>query len=218
MDPRETLRQLHAQAASIPHASVPSLRRRKTDDLPGTYTFRADERAAHTPLQGLPTYLSPDPAINTHSYSSGVQFRPVMTPESLPRTASSRGANTPASDFITSFLDPSSSSATSHDDPFDPPMSPDSFLDHTDADFDGLSTNSDAHPFRRRRTTNAYTKIHNLLADLRRDRISPVDILIQVLDSDDIAYDRYRGNLYRKDSKKLSLLLEKGQFGQQPFD
>ncbi|KAF7345728.1 hypothetical protein MVEN_01592900 [Mycena venus] len=56
--------------------------------------------------------------------------------------------------------------------------------------------------------TNTYTKIHNLLASLRQDWISPVDILLQVLDPDDIVYDRYRGNLYRDDSTKLASLIE----------
>jgi hypothetical protein len=60
----------------------------------------------------------------------------------------------------------------------------------------------------RRQRTSTYAKIDSLLSDLRRDRISPVDILIQVLDPDDIGYDRYRGNLYRDDSTKLHELLE----------
>jgi hypothetical protein len=43
---------------------------------------------------------------------------------------------------------------------------------------------------------------------LRRERISPVDILLQVLDPDDLAYDRHRGNLYRDDNTKLTSLIE----------
>ncbi|KAJ7356524.1 hypothetical protein DFH08DRAFT_921976 [Mycena albidolilacea] len=50
-------------------------------------------------------------------------------------------------------------------------------------------------------------KIDAILSDIRTDRISPVDILIQVLDTQNTLYDRYRGNLYRNDSTKLSELL-----------
>ncbi|KAF7371872.1 hypothetical protein MVEN_00044400 [Mycena venus] len=48
---------------------------------------------------------------------------------------------------------------------------------------------------------STYDKIHGLLAELRRDHISPIDILIQIL-------DRYPGNLYPDDSTKLMELLE----------
>ncbi|KAJ7639893.1 hypothetical protein B0H17DRAFT_1216787 [Mycena rosella] len=79
--------------------------------------------------------------------------------------------------------------------------------DHLEPEPEGFRT--DTQLPRRRRTTDTYTKIHNILADLRRERISPIDILLQVLDPDDIDYDRYRGNLYREDSTKLSELLER---------
>jgi hypothetical protein len=74
-----------------------------------------------------------------------------------------------------------------------------------ESELDGLACES--FLFRRQRTST-YNKIHGLLAELRRDRISPIDILIQVLDPDDISYDRYRGNLYRDNSTKLMELLQ----------
>ncbi|KAJ7469215.1 hypothetical protein FB451DRAFT_1479113 [Mycena latifolia] len=139
------------------------------------------------------------------SYASGVQFRALMTPDPLLHAASHQ-PNPPE------FLTPSpiaSSSNTLQNDSFQPILTPDLFTHHPDVDLDELSTHPDSLPFRRRRTTNAYTKIHNLLAELRQDRISPIDILIQVLDPEDISYDRYRGNLYKEDSTKLALLLDK---------
>ncbi|KAJ7712403.1 hypothetical protein B0H14DRAFT_2645286 [Mycena olivaceomarginata] len=62
-----------------------------------------------------------------------------------------------------------------------------------DGELDGL--NPDHTPFRRRRTTDVYTKIHNYLADPRTDCISPLDLLIQ------------RQSVSQK-SAKLSKLLE----------
>jgi hypothetical protein len=91
-----------------------------------------------------------------------------------------------------------------------PPFQPNDFLepnpDYPDQDLNGLDR--DLFVLRRHRTTDSYTKIHNLLAGLRRERISPVDILLQVLDPDDLSYDRYRGNLYRDDNTKLASLIE----------
>ncbi|KAJ7922080.1 hypothetical protein B0H13DRAFT_1866147 [Mycena leptocephala] len=78
--------------------------------------------------------------------------------------------------------------------------------EHTDQDLEGLD--QDSLSSRRHLTTNSYTKIDRLLAALRRERISPLNIVIQVLDPDDIAYDRYHGNLYHKNGAKLSLLIE----------
>jgi hypothetical protein len=44
--------------------------------------------------------------------------------------------------------------------------------------------------------------------ELKENHISPVDVLIQALDPDDLSYHRYRGNLYRDDSTKLRKLLD----------
>ncbi|KAJ7206287.1 hypothetical protein GGX14DRAFT_367375 [Mycena pura] len=126
-----------------------------------------------------------------------------MTPDSVPRTFFRRND---AIESRTSLPIPSSSTILNDNDPFDSAELPDSSSDYCDQELDGLSLES--LPFRRRRSTDTYTKIHTLLAELRRDRISPVDILIQVLDPRDISYDRYRGNLYRDDSTKLAQLIE----------
>jgi hypothetical protein len=75
----------------------------------------------------------------------------------------------------------------------------------SESDLDGLAPESFLS---RRQRTSTYNKIHGVLADLRRDRISPVDLLIQVLDPNDLAYDRYRGSLYRDESNKLMQLLD----------
>jgi hypothetical protein len=53
-----------------------------------------------------------------------------------------------------------------------------------------------------------YRKINNVLAQLREGNISPVEVLIQVLDPVDVAYDRYRTHLYREESTKLAELVD----------
>jgi hypothetical protein len=199
MDPLEALSSLRSQAECIPHPPAPHLKQRKR--LEGTSILSLADTSpqffllAHTGYMGLHS-MPPTPA-----YSSGVQFRAPVTPQSLPRPASQRNLNQ-------SMEVPPSSSRVSHsDDPFESIEVSDSFPSYPDPELDGLET--DSIFFRRRRTTDTYTKIHTLLASLRQDRISPLDILIQVLDPEDMAYDRYRANLYRNDSAKLPALIEK---------
>ncbi|KAJ7710359.1 hypothetical protein B0H17DRAFT_1123516 [Mycena rosella] len=106
-------------------------------------------------------------------YASGVQFRPVHTPDSLPR------ARNPSKSLAPSFSTASSSRGAQMD-PFDHFILPGLDKEHPQSDLDGLSSDSDTHPFRSR-----------------------------LLDYEDAEYDRYRGNLYRDESSKLALLLEK---------
>jgi hypothetical protein len=201
MDPQEALRRLREQAANTPHPSVPLLRPRKS--LQGTSSFSSTDASAHAILSTPSVNLRQLAAQPTPSASSSLQFRPIITPDSLPRSSSLPNA-------VPHFTIPfaiSSSTPSHYNDPFQSaePLSP--FPNYTDQDLDGIGP--DVLPFRRRRSTDTYTKIHSLLAGLRQDRISPIDILIQVLDPDDLAYDRYRGNLYTEDSTKLSVLIER---------
>ncbi|KAJ6523940.1 hypothetical protein DFH09DRAFT_1096439 [Mycena vulgaris] len=203
MDAPDTLNAIRDRLESTPHPILPSLRPRKPVDLPGTSTFSvADQSNAETPLPFFRSHQTPLNVASTPSYASGAHFRPFHTPDSLPR------ARNPSKSLAPSFSTASSSRGAQMD-PFDHFILPGLDKEHPQSDLDGLSSDSDTHPFRSRRTTNAYTKIHNLLAELRRDRISPIDLLIQVLDYEDAEYDRYRGNLYRDESSKLALLLEK---------
>ncbi|KAJ7916617.1 hypothetical protein B0H13DRAFT_2323228 [Mycena leptocephala] len=200
MDPQEALRRLREQAENTPHLSVPHLRPKKS--LQGTSSFSSTDPSTQAFLS-IPSVNLRQPAVQpTPSAFSSLQFRPIITPDSLPRSSSLPNAVRTTIPFPIS-----SSTASHHDDPFQStePSSPSP--DYTDQELDGLSP--DALPFRRRRSTDTYTKIHNLLAGLRQDRISPIDILIQVLDPNDMVYDRYRGKLYREDSTKLSALIER---------
>ncbi|KAJ7498430.1 hypothetical protein B0H11DRAFT_2226069 [Mycena galericulata] len=202
MDLQETLRTLRNQAQIIPSAPAPYLRQRKA--LPGTSSFSLTDAGTVTVPPLFSTDLNHQNAPNTPTFASGVQFRPLMTPSSFPRIAArpyeSMGPMTP-------FPISSSLGVSNDDDLFQNTELPDLSPDYSEPELDGLNTDSDS--FRRRRSTDSYTKISTILAGLRKDRISPIDVLIQVLDSEDMSYNRYRGNLYRDDSHKLSILLAK---------
>ncbi|KAJ7254873.1 hypothetical protein C8J57DRAFT_1075995 [Mycena rebaudengoi] len=146
-----------------------------------------------TPFHGSRTVLPPSThitpsAVSTPAPPSHSQFITPITPFSLPH--------------IDTQNNPPDVSPVLFDD------SPDPFLDHS-------NWNSTAHipPLDFSQSgfipgISPYAKIDTLLATLRRDKISPVDILIQVLDPDDLAYDRYRSHLYRDDGQKMKVLLD----------
>ncbi|KAJ6468884.1 hypothetical protein C8R45DRAFT_1105515 [Mycena sanguinolenta] len=202
MDHSESLWRLTEQANKLKSDFQPVLRRRKAA-APGTSV------SAATALADNQQYLGPHhdapilPHVPTSSFvASGFQFRSPVTPIAMHAQIVSRH---PAADFpLPSPVDPfNPMQHVDSDQSFELPEPSPNFHD---GELDGL--NPDQTPFRRRRTTDAYTKIHNYLADLRTDRISPLDLLIQVLDTDDVQYDRYRTNLYHRNSSKLSKLLE----------
>ncbi|KAJ7934425.1 hypothetical protein B0H13DRAFT_1855317 [Mycena leptocephala] len=200
MDPSESFRSLKEQADELKKGFEPILRRRKPRvAVPGTSTFTP----AHEPA---PTHFNPQkpyPPLLHLSFASGFQFRSPVTPVSIHAHLVSRHSKEsfPHSSPITT------STSMLDDDPSEPSELPHLSPDYADVELNGL--NPDHIHFRRHRTTESYTKIHNLLTELRKDRISPIDILIQVVDSDDMQYDRYGGNLYREDNTKIAILLEK---------
>ncbi|KAJ7882756.1 hypothetical protein B0H14DRAFT_2565150 [Mycena olivaceomarginata] len=122
----------------------------------------------------------------------------TVDPQSITRSSSHHN-------FIPAPSPLGSLSTTPYDDPFQSSMLPGLAPTISESDLDGLAPESFLS---RRQRTSTYNKIHGVLADLRRDRISPVDLLIQVLDPNDLAYDRYRGSLYRDESNKLMQLLD----------
>jgi hypothetical protein len=199
MDPQEAVRRLREQAQSIPHPPAPHLKQRKP--IPGTSTFSVTDTGTQTTFPSSLVDLRHDSTPNSSVLTSGIQFRPPITPASLPRSHLRR-----ESAHSESFPLASSSHLPLDDDPFQPNDFHDPDPDYPEQDLNGLD--QDSFVSRRHRTTDSYTKIHNLLAGLRRERISPVDILLQVLDPDDLAYDRYRGNLFRDDNTKLASLIE----------
>jgi hypothetical protein len=198
MDPQEAVKKLREQARYTPHPLAPHLRQRKP--LAGTSTFSVtDSTGTPTSFPSSSVDLSTKSASNASVFTSGIQFRPPITPSSLPRLHL-------RPESADSFPLASSSHLSLDDDPFQPNNLHELNPDYPDQDLNGLDR--DSFVSRRHRTTDSYTKIHNLLAGLRRERISPVDILLQVLDPDDLSYDRYRGNLYRDDNTKLASLIE----------
>ncbi|KAJ7929842.1 hypothetical protein B0H13DRAFT_2310231 [Mycena leptocephala] len=164
------------EADSLKATFQPILRQRKPRvSLPGISTFSAAHNASPAPTN-LPT---PNYSRPNHSYSSGFQFRPPLTPQSIPRSTSHLPhPNAPSPLALSASMD--------NDDPFHSSDLPDLSPDYPDFELDGLAPDS---YFSRRQKVNTCTKINLLLADLRKDRISPLDILIQVLDPDDMAYD-----------------------------
>ncbi|KAJ7901499.1 hypothetical protein B0H13DRAFT_1882923 [Mycena leptocephala] len=204
MDPQEAARKLREQAQLIPHPSTLYLRQRKP--LAGTSTFSVTDTGTQTNFPPSLVNLTPSSTLNASAFTSGIQFRPPVTPASL-----SHLHVRPES--VDSFpLVPSSSHYD--DDPFHPNKSqvPSSY--YPDQDLNGLD--QDSFISRQHCTTDSYTRVHNLLDHLRRERISPVDIQLEpvyystVLDPDDISYNRYCGNLYlyRDDNIKLASLIE----------
>ncbi|KAK6978253.1 hypothetical protein R3P38DRAFT_3334302 [Favolaschia claudopus] len=160
--------------------------------IPGTVTFSAQD---HHPLP-LPStsresqvpLASPETPVVVSEFT----FRPPITPASLSHHSwSATSVNSDSHHEHDGAQMPSVDSLTLYDDPT---------LDSTPT--------FTPNPSRRRRTVDDYSKIDNLLPSLRDDRISPIDILNQVLNPMDASYDRYRIGLYREDSDKLSNLIE----------
>ncbi|KAJ7231602.1 hypothetical protein C8J57DRAFT_1533491 [Mycena rebaudengoi] len=133
------------------------------------------------------TYITPS-AVPTPAPPSHSQFITPITLPSLP--------------YIYTQNNPLDVSPVLFDD------TPDPFLDHSSWDSAAHLPPLDFSQSSFIPGISPYAKIDALLATLRRDKISPVDILIQVLDPDDLAYDRYRGHLYRDDSQTMKLLLD----------
>ncbi|KAJ7914147.1 hypothetical protein B0H13DRAFT_2270878 [Mycena leptocephala] len=174
MDLSESLSKLTEQANSLKSGFQPVLRRRKAA-APGTSVFTttalADNHEPLAPHADPPTHTH---APNSFSVASGFQFRPPVTPISIHAHLVSRHS---AADFpLPSTVHPST--PMPHDDSQQSFELPEPSPHLHDGELDGL--NPDHTPFRRRRTTDAYTKIHNYLAVLRTDRISPLDLLIQL--------------------------------------
>ncbi|KAK6981366.1 hypothetical protein R3P38DRAFT_3333856 [Favolaschia claudopus] len=198
MDLSEQLRRLREQAGSNPHSSSSLIRPRKP--IPGTVTFSAQD---HHPLP-LPStsresqvpLASPETPVVVSEFT----FRPPITPASLSRPQTQRHP-----DHSWSATSVNSDSHHEHDGAQMPSV--DSLTLYDDPTLDSTPTFT-PNPSRRRRTVDDYSKIDNLLPSLRDDRISPIDILNQVLNPMDASYDRYRIGLYREDSDKLSNLIE----------
>ncbi|KAK7016069.1 hypothetical protein R3P38DRAFT_3203850 [Favolaschia claudopus] len=196
-------------------SNAPQSLREHADALKSQLQPRLRQRKARESVPGLTTFSLAKPTIPSQtplppsaseqylqSYTSGVDFRPPLTPQSLPRN-STYAARPPA---ISAPSPSFGSGSLSYDDPFVTNDSSDLLSNVSEQELEGLPPESFSL---RRERLSTYQKIDRILAELRHGRISPVDVLIQVLDSDDISYDRYRGHLYREDSGKLMELVEK---------
>ncbi|KAJ6585348.1 hypothetical protein B0H19DRAFT_1250196 [Mycena capillaripes] len=176
MNPQNHSQNLREQADSLKGMFQPVLRQRNPHvSIPGTSAFSALHKVSPTPIN-LPT---PDYSHMNHSFSSGFQFHPPLTPQSIPRSTS----HLP---HPSALLPLELSTCVENVDPFQSSHLPDLSPDYPNSELDGLA--QDSYVFH---------------------CISPVDILIQVLDTDNMVYDRYRSNLYHDDSTKLAKLLAK---------
>ncbi|KAJ7934103.1 hypothetical protein B0H13DRAFT_1855580 [Mycena leptocephala] len=81
MDPQEAARKLREQAQLIPHPSAPHLRQRKR--IAGTSTFSVTDTGAQTNFPPSSVNLTPSSTLNASAFTSGIQFRPPVTPASL---------------------------------------------------------------------------------------------------------------------------------------
>ncbi|KAJ7883336.1 hypothetical protein B0H13DRAFT_1890420 [Mycena leptocephala] len=195
MDTELPSRSLFEQAESLKSMFQPTLHQRKPRVVvPGVSTLPATQQAVTSPESPqFPYSDTPTP-----SYASGVQFRSVLTPKSLLHPVSQPLL---PPNVIPALLPPGPLSIASGD-TFILPTFPESI---SESELDGLACEFILLRWQR---TSTYNKIHGLLAELRRERISPIDILIQVLDPDNISYHRYRRNLHRDDSTKVTELFE----------
>ncbi|KAJ7434402.1 hypothetical protein FB451DRAFT_1467611 [Mycena latifolia] len=180
----------------------PPLRRRATKPgtaLPGASKFSLDDAL---PIAG-PSVVQ-QVAHNVASDST-VYFRTPITPLSAPRAFTRQtDVNTlnHASRQDAPLLEPL-------DDPREPIAPPDPIPDFSALySFPSPPPTEVLTPFVPKPRVTRYQRIHNTLTELRESNISPVEVLIQILDPSDIDYDRYRTHLYSEGSTKLSALLE----------
>ncbi|KAF8214948.1 hypothetical protein K438DRAFT_1926610 [Mycena galopus ATCC 62051] len=163
-------------------------------NIPGASSFSAAEQA----IASAPSDQSLERYPNT-PYTSGHEFLPYLTPQSLPHPTSRPQAPIPPPPSPLALF------TITNDDPFIVPDLPEILPDSGPDE-------STAQSLPCREMIGAYTRIHGILLELRTNhisphKISPVDVLIQALNPDDLSYDHYHGNLYCDDSTKLSQLL-----------
>ncbi|KAJ7827767.1 hypothetical protein B0H14DRAFT_3144476 [Mycena olivaceomarginata] len=170
------------------------LRQRKPHDkIPGASSFSVPKQAVASAQGDQSVGKYPQ----TPLYAPGIQSLPYLTPQSLPHSNSQAQAPphmirppsplalfniTNDNLFITSEL---------------PETLPDSRADKSNSE--SLSC---------REMISAYSRIHGILLELKKNHISPVDVLRQALNPEDLSYDCYCGNLYHDDSTKLMQLLD----------
>ncbi|KAJ7677145.1 hypothetical protein B0H14DRAFT_3177829 [Mycena olivaceomarginata] len=179
----------------IPHHRATKAR----STAPGTSTFSVDNTAL---LAGVSPSQND---VQTPMPSSNFRFKPPVTPVSVLRPFELRedieAGNFRRSDIPAHahFSDPREPLAHFSDAPRDPSTS-ETLEDPVPFQ---LPTIFDPKP-----RISRYRKINNVLAQLHEGNISPVEVLIQVLDPVDVAYDRYRTHLYREESTKLAELVD----------
>ncbi|KAJ7187450.1 hypothetical protein GGX14DRAFT_383550 [Mycena pura] len=177
--------------------------------LPGTGRFSADETCAqgsfldssrgpesHTTVESVETPISNAPSF---------RFKPPITPFFAVRPDSSSSAV--ASNLSRPQTTPPIEQQLLHFLPS--PNDPQELLPEIEEPFPyhgiDLETSSSSRKLDGR---DRATKIHDYLRSFRKDKISPLDVLVQALDPDASEDVRYRGNLYREDDNRLSLLLD----------
>jgi hypothetical protein len=185
---------LQEQADDLKSQFQPMLRQRKPRvKIPGASSFSAAEQAVASAQGDQSVGKYPQ----TPSYSPGIQPLPYLTPQSLPHSNSR--AHAPP--HMIRPPSPLALFTVTNDDPFIASELPETLPDSGPDEF-----NSESLP--RREMIGAYSRIHGILLELKKNHISPVDVLIQALNPEDLSYDRYRGNLYRDDSTKLTRLFD----------
>ncbi|KAJ7451396.1 hypothetical protein FB451DRAFT_1051517 [Mycena latifolia] len=187
-----------------PEASSSTKTRRKVRPrlaLPGTAKFSALD-----PPSGASPLLLPSNADASHSTPSNpysFHFRPPITPgPSVTSNPSGSRSDTSESAHLTPYFAPS---LPEHD-PSPENIQTDTLFPFAHADLDEFSSGPiSSRPLDSRSSSD---KIHDFLRQLRDDKISPVEVLIQALDVEGSENSRYREKLYRDDDVRLTRLLE----------
>ncbi|KAJ7689211.1 hypothetical protein B0H14DRAFT_3668009 [Mycena olivaceomarginata] len=185
---------LREQADDLKSQFQPMLHQRKPrDKIPGASSFSAAEQAVASAQGNQSVGKYPQ----TPLYAPGIQSLPYLTPQSLPHS-NSRAQAPP---HMIRPPSPLALFTVTNDDPFIASELPETLPDSRPDE-----SNSESLP--RREMIGAYSRIHGILLELKKNHISPVDVLIQALNPEDLSYDRYRGNLSHDDSTKLTRLLD----------
>ncbi|KAJ7626968.1 hypothetical protein FB45DRAFT_1029343 [Roridomyces roridus] len=196
MEPNDGRSTSEALAALFPNAPRKYKPRNSaphsTGAVLGMSAFSPDGGVTSTSFIQAP---APPPPVDTTvtSYTSNIVFRPPTVPSFIPRTSSPSEHSIP----------PLSESPLSESPLPEDPTGPTSSM-HSSSPTVGLHP----APTRRPRGPGRRQTIDDTLSNLRDKRISPIDLLLHILDPEELSCTQYRVQFYSEESTKFSQVLD----------